>query len=103
MIKLDIIFEDDQIIVVNKPADMLTIPDRHDSAKPSIYGELNKIHGKVFIVHRLDRETSGIIIFAKNDVAHRALTRPRSALSVRRSIAHAHSRRARARTAPRLR
>ena len=74
MIKLDIIFEDDQIIVVNKPADMLTIPDRHDSAKPSIYGELNKIHGKVFIVHRLDRETSGIIIFAKNDVAHRNLS-----------------------------
>lgn len=72
--KIDIIFEDNEIIVVNKPADLLTIPDRHDNTKPSIYGELNKLYGKVFIVHRLDRETSGILVFAKNEVAHRHLS-----------------------------
>ena len=72
--KPTIVFEDDEIIVVNKPADLLTIPDRFDTAKPSVYAELNKIYGKVYIVHRLDRETSGILVFAKNDVAHRHLS-----------------------------
>ncbi|NJN33245.1 MAG: RNA pseudouridine synthase, partial [Saprospiraceae bacterium] len=64
--KVELIFEDDDLILVNKPADMLTIPDRFDASKPSIYGELTKHFGKVFIVHRLDRETSGILVFAKN-------------------------------------
>ena len=72
--KLDIIYQDDQIVVVNKPAELLTIPDRHDATKPSLYGELNKIFGKVFIVHRLDRETSGILVFALNEDAHRDLS-----------------------------
>jgi 23S rRNA pseudouridine1911/1915/1917 synthase len=72
--KPEILYEDDHIILVNKPADLLTIPDRFDAAKPSLYGHLNSIYGKVFIVHRLDRETSGIIIFAKNEDAHRHLS-----------------------------
>ncbi len=72
--KPNIIFEDDHIVVVNKPADLLTIPDRFDATKPSLYGALNQIYGKVFIVHRLDRETSGIIIFAKTEDAHRHLS-----------------------------
>ena len=72
--KLEIIYEDDHILLINKPADLLTIPDRFDALKPSIYGGLNAIYGKVFIVHRLDRETSGIIIFAKNEEAHRHLS-----------------------------
>jgi 23S rRNA pseudouridine1911/1915/1917 synthase len=72
--KLDIIYQDDQIVVVNKPADLLTIPDRHDATKPSLYGALNKLFGKVFIVHRLDRETSGILVFALNEAAHRDLS-----------------------------
>jgi 23S rRNA pseudouridine1911/1915/1917 synthase len=71
---LHIIFEDDQIIVVNKPAELLTIPDRHDDTKPSLYAQLNQKYGKVFIVHRLDRETSGILVFAKNEAAHRHLS-----------------------------
>jgi 23S rRNA pseudouridine1911/1915/1917 synthase len=72
--KLDIIFEDDQIVIVNKPADILTIPHRFDTALPSLYGSLSAIYGKIFIVHRLDRETSGAIIFAKNEAAHRHLS-----------------------------
>ena len=74
MAKPDIIFEDDHIIVVNKPANLLTIPDRFDNTKPSLYADLNQVFGKVFIVHRLDRETSGIIVFAKNEEAHRHLS-----------------------------
>lgn len=72
--KPDIIFEDDYVLVVNKPADLLTIPDRFDAKKPSLLGTLSQQLGKIFTVHRLDRETSGIIVFAKTEEAHRHLS-----------------------------
>ena len=72
--KPNIIFEDEHIVVVNKPAELLTIPDRIDPLKPSLYAALNQVYGKVFIVHRLDRETSGILIFAKTAESHRHLS-----------------------------
>jgi RluA family pseudouridine synthase len=71
---MNIIYQDDHIIIVNKPSDILTIPDRFDASKPNLYAQLNKIYGKVYVVHRLDRETSGIIIFAKNENAHKVLS-----------------------------
>ena len=74
MHKTEIIFEDEDIIIVNKPAQMLTIPDRHDAAIPSILGDLRRTHPQVFTVHRIDRETSGILVFAKNEAAHRHLS-----------------------------
>lgn len=50
---------------------MLTIPDRHDNQLSSLLGMLRKHYGEIFTVHRLDRDTSGIILFAKNEVAHK--------------------------------
>ncbi len=72
--KPDILFEDDYVLVVNKPADLLTIPDRFDAKKPSLLASLSQRLGKIFTVHRLDRETSGIIVFAKTEDAHRHLS-----------------------------
>ena len=69
--KVDIIFEDDGFTAVNKPAGMLTIPDRHDETLTSLYKLLEKQYEKIYIIHRLDRETSGIILFAKNESAHK--------------------------------
>ena len=66
---LDIIFENDQFIVLNKPAGVLSIPDRTQS-EPSLKDMLIEKYGSIFTVHRLDKETSGIILFAKNEVAH---------------------------------
>ena len=71
---LDIVFADDDIIIVNKPSDLLTIPDRFDSTKPSLSAALKRVYGRVFTVHRLDRETSGILVFARNEAAHRHLS-----------------------------
>ena len=68
---LSIIFENDEFIAVNKEAGMLTIPDRHDDAQISLYKLLTQKYGKIFIVHRLDRDTSGLILFAKNEIAHK--------------------------------
>lgn len=69
MKKLDIIYEDKEIIVANKPSGLLTISD--NKSNNSLYSEvrsyLNKKNEKVFIVHRLDKDTSGIILFAKSE------------------------------------
>ena len=69
--KLDIIYEDKNIIVVNKPARLLTVATETEKEKTLFHKVLEyekKKHksNKVFIVHRLDYDTSGIIVFAKN-------------------------------------
>ena len=77
MNKLEIIFEDDDLIIVNKPAGILTIPDRFDATKPNLVAMLKSLQtedAKIFTVHRLDRETSGVLCFAKNEDAHRHLS-----------------------------
>jgi len=69
-----IIFEDDDVVVLNKPAHFLTIPDRFVADKPNLVSFLKNSREEVFVVHRLDKETSGIIVFAKNAEAHRSLS-----------------------------
>lgn len=71
----EVIFEDDDLAVVNKPAGLLTLPDRHNDSLPSLSAILKKKYGQIFVVHRLDRDTSGIIVFAKNAPAHQSLSR----------------------------
>lgn len=59
------------MIVVNKPSGWLSIPDRHDTEIPSIKTWLEKKYHSVYIIHRIDRDTSGLLLFAKNEDAHR--------------------------------
>jgi 23S rRNA pseudouridine955/2504/2580 synthase/23S rRNA pseudouridine1911/1915/1917 synthase len=73
---LDILYEDDDLIIVNKPSGLLVIPDRFNSTLPSLNNLLEtKLKQKVWIVHRLDRDTSGIICFAKNEESHKYLSK----------------------------
>jgi 23S rRNA pseudouridine1911/1915/1917 synthase len=72
---ISVIFENEDFVAVNKSAGMLTIPDRHDESQISLYQLLQHQYGKIFIVHRLDRETSGVVLFAKNEASHRYLSR----------------------------
>ncbi len=81
-IPLDIRFEDDDMLVVNKPKNMLTHPTSLETENTLVnalrfkYGEnLSTINGKMRpgIVHRLDRNTSGLLMIAKNDRAHEIL------------------------------
>jgi len=71
----DIIFENDNIVAVNKPSGLLTLPDRFDAELESLKGILTKKYGQIFVVHRLDRDTSGLIIFAKTADAHQYYSR----------------------------
>jgi len=73
--KLETLYEDDDLIIVNKPAGLLVIPDRFDHELPSLNKLLEaKLHQKVWVTHRLDRDTSGVICFAKNEAAHKYLS-----------------------------
>ena len=69
-----IIFENEHFIVINKPAGMLSIPDRVQS-EPSLKDLLLEKHGSIFTIHRLDKETSGIIMFAKDEETHKYFSR----------------------------
>jgi len=70
-----IIFENDDFVAINKEPGVLSIPDRHDETQLSLYTILTQKYGRIFIVHRLDRDTSGLILFAKNEGTHKYLSR----------------------------
>jgi 23S rRNA pseudouridine1911/1915/1917 synthase len=83
-IRLDVLFEDKWMLAINKPAGMVVHPGagtREDTLVHALLahcaGTLSGIGGveRPGIVHRLDRETSGVILVAKNDQAHRELAR----------------------------
>lgn len=68
-----IIFEDDYLLVISKPAGFLTLPDRYDKYAPNLKNYLEKKYNEIFVVHRLDKDTSGVIVFAKDSETHKAL------------------------------
>jgi len=68
-----IVFEDDDFIALNKPSGLLSIPDR-EGKEVSLKRLLQEKYDDIFTVHRLDRDTSGLIVFAKNEQAHRHLS-----------------------------
>ncbi len=73
--QIDILYEDNDLLMVNKPAGLLMIPDRFNAEIPSLGRAIEAQIGKgVWIVHRLDRETSGVVCFALNATTHRYLS-----------------------------
>ena len=78
-IPLVIIYEDDDVIVVNKPQGMVVHPAPGNSSGTLVNGllfhtrNLSNINGvmRPGIIHRIDKDTSGLLMIAKNDVAHR--------------------------------
>ncbi len=68
------IFENDDLIALNKPSGLLSIPDR-EGKEISLKKMLQEEYGQIYTVHRLDKDTSGLIIFAKNEAAHKFLSR----------------------------
>jgi 23S rRNA pseudouridine1911/1915/1917 synthase len=65
----EIIFENDAFVVLNKPSGLLSVPDRLGK-EVSLKQLLIQKYGNIFTVHRLDKDTSGIILFAKTEDAH---------------------------------
>ncbi|MDP3582020.1 MAG: RluA family pseudouridine synthase [Ignavibacteria bacterium] len=85
MYDIEILYEDKDIIAVNKPEGLASI---HDSAGEkedlqTILSERCKL--KVFVVHRLDKEVSGVIIYAKNAATHKLLNKQFAERTVKKS------------------
>ena len=82
-IPLDIVFENAEVLIVNKPAGMVVHPSAGHDAGTLVHAALAHSPGIVGVggevrpgvVHRLDKDTSGLILLAKNDAAHHALQR----------------------------
>lgn len=76
MVEPTILWENQDVLAVNKPAGWLTIPDRFDRSKTHLHAWAQQQTGaRLWKVHRLDRETSGVVLFAKSAAAHRKLNR----------------------------
>ena len=69
----EIVFENDSFVVINKPAGLLSIPDRFGK-DISLKVMLLEKYDQIFTVHRLDRDTSGLIVFAKDEETHKSLS-----------------------------
>lgn len=70
---IDIILETPDFVAVNKPTGLLSIPDRM-GVEISLKDLLRQKYGQIYTVHRLDKDTSGIILFAKNEISHKSLS-----------------------------
>src|SRR5579875_479189 len=68
-----ILEEDENLVAINKPSGLLTIPDR-EGKEISVKQILKNKYGEIFTVHRLDKDTSGVVVFAKNEEAHKFLS-----------------------------
>ena len=68
-----VIADTPDLIVLNKPSGLLSIPDR-EGKDISLKKLLIEKYGNIFTVHRLDKDTSGVIVFAKNEATHKHLS-----------------------------
>lgn len=74
--KIDILFQDDFLLIVDKPAGVLSVPGRDGGrGLTEIVAEQYKIEHKLFLVHRLDRDTSGVMLLARSPDAQREMSR----------------------------
>ncbi len=71
---VDILHCDDSILVIDKPAGIPVLPDGWEPDSPYLLKLLEVDYGKLWIVHRLDKSTTGVLVFARNADAHRRLS-----------------------------
>jgi 23S rRNA pseudouridine1911/1915/1917 synthase len=75
---LDVVYEDDALLIVNKPPGLLSVPLERNPGLDSVYAQVEerfRSHGKrrPFIVHRIDQDTSGLVVFAKDPTSQQRL------------------------------
>lgn len=70
---MDILHSDESVLVVNKPAGLSVLPEGWDRDAPYLVNMLEKQYSKIWVVHRIDKITSGVMVFALTAEAHRDL------------------------------
>ncbi len=73
--QIEKIYEDIDYLIVNKPAGVSTIPDRVDKEQLNLFDILKSSYKELYIVHRIDKDTTGVVGFAKNEQAHIELSK----------------------------
>ena len=68
-----VLWKDDHLLVVDKPAGLPTLVDGYDPGAPYLVGLLRLAYEPLWVVHRLDRDTSGVMVFARATEVHRVL------------------------------
>jgi RluA family pseudouridine synthase len=71
---MEVLYTDRWLVVINKPAGLLSIQDGYDLQAPHVRTLIEPEFGRCWIVHRLDKETSGALILARTKEAHRSLS-----------------------------
>ncbi len=70
---IPILFIDDDLLVIDKPSGVSSTRGGYNQGIPSLQGELEPMYGRLWLVHRLDRDTSGVMLLARNAKSHRTL------------------------------
>jgi RluA family pseudouridine synthase len=71
---MEILYADSNILVVNKPSGLATVPGSWEEDSTSLLEVLEADYDRLWVVHRLDKVTSGLVVFARNPEAHRLLS-----------------------------
>lgn len=72
---LDVLFEDAHVIAVNKPAGLLSVPGKGDHLSDCLLSRVQAAFADALLIHRLDRDTSGVMVFALTPHAQRTLSK----------------------------
>jgi tRNA pseudouridine32 synthase / 23S rRNA pseudouridine746 synthase len=70
----EIIYEDEYLIAVDKPAGLLSVPGRTIDRQDSVLTRLRQLYPEIYAIHRLDRDTSGILLLARDKLTYRHLS-----------------------------
>ena len=80
--KIEILFEDEYLLAINKPSGLLSLSGKNPLNKDSVHYRLTQQYGDITLAHRLDFGTSGVMLLAKNKVVNANLTKQFQARSV---------------------
>ncbi|WP_088330605.1 bifunctional tRNA pseudouridine(32) synthase/23S rRNA pseudouridine(746) synthase RluA [Lacimicrobium sp. SS2-24] len=72
---LDILYQDDDLLALNKPSGLLSVPGKAPQHKDSLQTRVQRVYPTATVVHRLDMATSGIMLMALNKASHRHISR----------------------------
>jgi RluA family pseudouridine synthase len=71
---MEVLYADGNFLVVNKPSGLATVPGSWEEESTSLLEVLEADYGRLWVVHRLDKVTSGLVVFARNAETHRLLS-----------------------------
>ncbi|PKL09750.1 MAG: RluA family pseudouridine synthase [Spirochaetae bacterium HGW-Spirochaetae-7] len=87
-IEITVLFKDDWLLAVNKPSGIQSAPDRYAPDATAVSRELEMEHGRLWPLHAPDADTSGVLLFTRDEGTHRALSKALEAQGIK-SVSHA--------------